>query len=298
MLSHSKNYYEILEIPPSASQQEIKAAYKKLAILYHPDKNPDNKQAEEIFKLISEAYHTLSNSEKRNFYDVKIGLKQEINPVYYYKATQREEEQRQELRKAIFIEFFKRYKKQKEQERAEIQITLKKANFWIAIFLIFFFALVVVINILDIHDRQHLYEKALFYYHSQEFEKSDSIARLLCSRKPRNEKYALLHTQNLIAQKYYDIAYEQLQYSGYLYKPEFRFWWLVCRFKLNYDIANKTLLAIDYLERNGFKESYVYFWRALLKFELLADKQSICQDLSLAASLGCWQAEQYSYVCR
>ncbi|MFN3316414.1 MAG: DnaJ domain-containing protein [Raineya sp.] len=88
MLPIKKNYYEILEIPPTASQKDIKLAYKKLAILYHPDKNPDNKQAEEVFKLISEAYQTLSNPEKRNFYDVKIGVKQEINAFYYYKAAQ------------------------------------------------------------------------------------------------------------------------------------------------------------------------------------------------------------------
>jgi len=298
MLSHSKNYYEVLEITPSASQQEIKSAYKKLAIRYHPDKNPDDKQAEEVFKLISEAYHTLSNPEKRNFYDVKIGLKKEINAVYYYKTAQREEEQRREIRKAIFIEFFKKYRKEKEQEKAEIQVTLKKANFWIAVFLVFFFIVVVVINVLDVRERHFLYEKTLFYYHSQEFEKSDSIARLLCSRKPRNEKYALLHTQNLIAQKYYDIAYEQLQYSGYLYKPEFKFWWLICRFKLNNNTASETLSAINDLERNGFKENYLYFWRALLKFELLSDKQSICQDLNLAISLGNWQAEHYLYVCK
>jgi curved DNA-binding protein CbpA len=298
MLSHPKNYYEILEISPSASQQEIRAAYKKLAVRYHPDKNPDDKQAEEIFKLISQAYHTLSNPEKRNFYDIKIGLKQEINAIDYYKAAQREEEQRREIRKAIFIEFLKKYKKEKEQEKSEIQVTLKKTNFWIAVSLIFFFIVVVIINVLDIRERDYLYEKALFYYHSQEFEKSDSIARLLCSRKPRNEKYALLHTQNLIAQRYYDIAYEQLRYSNYHEEPNFQFWYLICKFKLEKSSAGETLTAINDLERNGFKESYVYLWRALLKFELLADKQAICQDLQLAISLGSWQAEQYSYVCR
>lgn len=64
-----KDYYEILGVPKSASQQEIKNAYRKLAIKYHPDKNPNNKEAEEKFKEISEAYQVLSNEEKRKQYD-------------------------------------------------------------------------------------------------------------------------------------------------------------------------------------------------------------------------------------
>ena len=298
MLSHSKNYYEILEITPSASQQEIKSAYKKLAILYHPDKNPDNKQAEEVFKLISEAYNTLSNPEKRGFYDVKIGFKQEISAFYYYKAAQREQEQRQEIKKAIFQEFFKRYKKEKEQQRAEVQETLKKTNFWIAAFLVFFFTLVAIINLLDFRERQILYQEAIFYQHSQEFVKSDSIAFILSKRKPRNERYALLHTKNLIASKNFDIAYKQLEYSEHLEEAEFRFWWLICKYQLKKSSIEETLVAINLLEKDGFREASLYFWRALLKFELLADKQSICQDLSLAISLGSWQAEHYLYVCK
>ena len=298
MLSQSKNYYEILEIPHSASQQEIKLAYKKLALLYHPDKNLDNKQTEEIFKLIVEAYHTLSNPEKRNFYDVKIGIRQEINAFYYYKAAQREQEQRQEVKKAVFQEFIRKYKKEKEHQRAEIQQTLKKTNFWIAMFLVFFFILVAIINLLDIRERRFLYSKAVFYHNSLEIQKSDSIANILSKRKPRNENYALLHTRNLIARKNFDIAYKQLEYSGHLEKAEFKFWWLICKYQLDKMSVGETLEAINNLEKMGLKEDYLYFWRALLKFELLADKQSICQDLHLAISLGNWQAEHFLYVCQ
>lgn len=298
MLPTNKNYYEILKIPPSASQQEIKLAYKKLAIIYHPDKNPNNQEAEEIFKLISEAYHTLSNPEKRNFYDVKIGVKQEINAFYFYKAAQREQEQRQEVKKAVFQEFIKKYRKEREEERAEIQQTLRKTNFWIAIFLVFFFILVVIINFLDVRERAFLYDKSLFYYKSTETQKSDSIAHILMKRKPRNENYALLHTKNLIARKKFNIAYKQLEYSGHLEKAEFRFWWLICKYQLDKISIGETLEAINHLEQSGFKEGDLYFWRALLKFELLADKQSICQDLHLAVSLGNWQAEHFLYVCQ
>ncbi|MDR2401909.1 MAG: molecular chaperone DnaJ [Cytophagales bacterium] len=65
----NKDFYEILGVSKTASQDEIKSAYRKLAVKYHPDKNPGDKSAEEKFKEISEAYDTLGNSEKRNRYD-------------------------------------------------------------------------------------------------------------------------------------------------------------------------------------------------------------------------------------
>ena len=63
------DYYQILGVSRQASQSEIKSAYRKLAVKYHPDRNPDNKNAEVQFKTISEAYAVLSDNEKRKQYD-------------------------------------------------------------------------------------------------------------------------------------------------------------------------------------------------------------------------------------
>ena len=64
-----RDYYEVLEVEKTASVEEIKKAYRKKAIQYHPDKNPGDKVAEEKFKEAAEAYDVLSNADKRARYD-------------------------------------------------------------------------------------------------------------------------------------------------------------------------------------------------------------------------------------
>jgi molecular chaperone DnaJ len=64
-----QDYYEILGVKRDATAEEIKKAYRQIALKYHPDKNPDNPAAEEKFKAAAEAYEVLSNSEKRQRYD-------------------------------------------------------------------------------------------------------------------------------------------------------------------------------------------------------------------------------------
>ena len=64
-----RDFYEVLGISKSASPEEIKQAYRKLAVKHHPDKNKGNKSSEEKFKEASEAYHVLSDKERKGNYD-------------------------------------------------------------------------------------------------------------------------------------------------------------------------------------------------------------------------------------
>src|SRR5690242_2621422 len=64
-----QDYYAVLGVPASATQDEIKKKYRKLAAKHHPDKNPNDPKAAETFKEISEAYQVLGDAEKRKQYD-------------------------------------------------------------------------------------------------------------------------------------------------------------------------------------------------------------------------------------
>ena len=68
-MAHKRDYYQVLGIDRDATDDEIKKCYRQLALKYHPDRNPGDKEAEEKFKEAAEAYEVLRDVEKRQIYD-------------------------------------------------------------------------------------------------------------------------------------------------------------------------------------------------------------------------------------
>ena len=68
-MAEKRDYYEVLGLQKGASDAEIKSAFRKMAMKYHPDRNPDDKEAEEKFKEVNEAYSILSDPDKKSKYD-------------------------------------------------------------------------------------------------------------------------------------------------------------------------------------------------------------------------------------
>lgn len=81
------DYYQLLGISTHASPTEIRAAYKKLAMLYHPDRSPDNKEAEELFKLINEAYHVLADPVQKTIYDTGLAYSKQTQQKTAHKTS-------------------------------------------------------------------------------------------------------------------------------------------------------------------------------------------------------------------
>ena len=69
MATTKRDYYHVLGVERNATPEDVKKAYRKLAVKYHPDKNPGDKSAEDKFKELGEAYEVLSNEDKRAAYD-------------------------------------------------------------------------------------------------------------------------------------------------------------------------------------------------------------------------------------
>src|SRR6185436_18231257 len=68
-MADKRDYYEVLGVAKGVSAEDVKKAYRKLALKYHPDRNPGDKQAEASFKEVAEAYEILSDADKRARYD-------------------------------------------------------------------------------------------------------------------------------------------------------------------------------------------------------------------------------------
>lgn len=117
------NYYETLELKNNATPEDIKKSYRKLAMKYHPDRNDGNKVAEEKFKLIGEAYITLSDPVKKQEYD--YSLQNGFNSNYNSNKNSQED-----FFSNSFDEIFKNFGFQNNFQHSRIQTLIVNLDFW------------------------------------------------------------------------------------------------------------------------------------------------------------------------
>ena len=129
----AEDYYKILGVSKTASEDELKKAYRQLAMKFHPDKNPDNKAAEEQFKKVSEAYDVLRDPQKRKAYDqfgsmsTKAGF-QKAYQGFGNEYAGRSTESFQDLFHEMFGDIFSGARKQKGSDlRYTLNISLEEA---------------------------------------------------------------------------------------------------------------------------------------------------------------------------
>lgn len=103
------DYYKILGVSEDADAKEIKVKYRKLAMKYHPDRNPDDKKAEEMFKTISEAYEILGDENKRKEYDENRNNKGNAGSQRFSEKKSSRTEQNSESAKRGAEAFFRNF---------------------------------------------------------------------------------------------------------------------------------------------------------------------------------------------
>jgi curved DNA-binding protein CbpA len=150
------NYYEILGLSNSANAQEIKNAYRKLAKLYHPDKNPDNKNSEEKFKHIKEAYEVLIDPAKKRKHDATLEyylkLKSNTNALKTHRKKSYSDISAEEhKRRQYFQQHYPNYNQKKGKQKAAEE--KKKYNETRAIIFSIPIAIALLFFIVNIYNR-------------------------------------------------------------------------------------------------------------------------------------------------
>lgn len=136
LVTKLKNYYTILEIPESASAEMIKNAYRSLAKRWHPDVNPGDQVAEKMFMEVKEAYTTLSNAIKRNYYDYQLRkaiLDKKVEPTTTTKVGSFRKKEQDSTKKTTSTQEKKEKEKDKvfhssETYKTRLDDLLKKHN--------------------------------------------------------------------------------------------------------------------------------------------------------------------------
>jgi curved DNA-binding protein CbpA len=292
-----KDYYQILEITSQADKQAIRSAYKRLAFMYHPDKNPDNPVAEEKFKLINEAYQVLSDDEKKEIYDLQFRLYnlksyQQINPPNT--AFQR--------RNAAY--YHERHYNRPRYIREEQLSKIEKIKAWgiATIIILFFGSFIGILGNWQIRKTANeRLEEGILLMDEGDWEKADSRFNEVLNLQ-KNHTGAYLQKALLYADKYHlpKHACYFLDKSIELSEKPSAFMIMkrgICLYKLKDFGAAFTDFArviddVDVTDNESFlkTQSHFYLGLSLHKQDAQLHREQICKEWKIAAQHGLKEA--------
>ncbi|MGD1841458.1 MAG: DnaJ domain-containing protein [Thermonemataceae bacterium] len=281
-----KDFYQILGVTSKATPLDIRKAYKRLTLLYHPDRNTNNPEAIIIFKRITEAYRVLSDQQKRAAYDYQRGFRN-VNPATssptqadLYKEYQAAYRQYQEERKTVA----------RDNRRYSLLILL---SFIIIFMLSYFFK-----NFMDHQVAKSDYEKALKAYEQREYlDAKQYVDNAIVKRKSAGKFYILRAKIELYYFRNSKEAWASLeladQYQSVDILGELYYYQAVCLFAQDQFV--KSYQKIDLAARYGYRIEDVYYLRAICAVQLQIEDAQICEDLHHAFTLGKRPAQALFY---
>lgn len=191
------NYYQILGLNSSASEQEIKKAFKSLAMRFHPDKNPDNPSAEDNFKRINAAYQILSNVITKAQYDRMLGEQNSINTkntgVYYYqgkKVTSNPKPSVSPQQEARYRAARQKNAKIKAERRAYNKLYSKRATLFV--FVLFAYLFILLFSQIQFFTKYHYYSALKAYDSNQPQEALLELEEVISYDEEYSEAYFLI----------------------------------------------------------------------------------------------------------
>ena len=193
-----QNYYHVLGINYNVSPQELKLAYRKLAKQYHPDVNPDDAEKEEMFKLVSEAYYVLSDSDRKASYDLSLLLG--LNEVYD-ELEEKERNRRYRQRRAAYRGNYRPPRREPVTYSKTVYaaVTMLVVGVAISILLIPF--------ALSHYSSAYHYDKGLEYYQNKQYYAAlNSLQHAIIDFGSKDIEACLL-SANILMEKYGQYSY-------------------------------------------------------------------------------------------
>lgn len=272
-----ENYYHILGLPNYASEEEIKRAFKKLALLYHPDRNPNNIEAEEKFKLVNQAYQVLSNPLQKRRYD-EILLYDNYRYAFSFKQPERQQEPPQRQYKPPQTAYQTWRMERGKQERQAIIISIAVVVYFFVVVTAFFqlYARLQYLWAVESYENKQ-YEQALHYLRActgadHGYGRAYFLKGIIYmeykdynGEAVANFTLAIKNTYEVPTEYYYKraLAYTNLREES-LAEEDFK---TVLKEKPQYDSLITKMLADAYYERFQNYDKAIQMYQKYLKYE-------------------------------